>query len=647
MRRAAPRLLALAGAAAAVTAAVAGVRAVVASVSAPVDLARVEYVQSRTCVRCHPDHYESWHRTFHRTMTQEAGPHSVVGDFDGASYTFGGVTSRFERDGERYVIETLDSQGAMARFDVALTVGSRRVQQYVAQIGDKRFRLPLAWNIEEGRWFHLAGGFLHPDGADFNNHTALWNANCIFCHNVKASPRYDWATREFDSEVEELGIACEACHAPGAEHIARNTNPLRRHLLYATERRDPTIVWPRGLSKEREAQVCGHCHGQRLPNPLERIDEFITSGDPYVAGADLGACTSPITIDSKLGDESFAPRFWRDGTPRLTAYEYQAMLMTPDYQKGDLRCSSCHSMHGGDPRGMITDEMRGPAACLQCHASIGADIAGHTRHSATSSGSDCYACHMPKITYGLLTVHPTHRIQNPDPSRAWRYEMPEACTLCHTNETARWAADSLAAMWPGARGDGAVGVAGDAAGPPPDAPEWRIAENVRALLAGDVVARAVAVMAFADARSYSDDPVARLWAAPLLLATMTDRYPAIRHFAYRALSQLVERAADAADAANAANAANAGGAGGAGGSTDEFAAHLGRFARIPHFDPLAGAEERESVLAEIRAWWARVDTRRIAHPGASVPLDESLALDEGLVQTLRAMQEAYAIDIGE
>jgi len=629
--RIAPRLLAVAGAAAALAAAGAGVRAVIAGVSAPVDFERTEYVQSRTCVRCHPDHYDSWHRTFHRTMTQEAGPQSVLGDFEGASYTYGGVTSRFERDGDRYVIETLDERGAMTRFEIALTVGSRRVQQYVARIGDKRFRLPLAWNIEEGRWFHLAGGFLHPDGADFNNHTALWNANCIFCHNVKASPRYDWAARRFESEVEELGIACEACHAPGAEHIARNANPLRRHILYATERRDPTIVWPRGLSKEREAQVCGHCHGQRLPRPLERIDEFITTGDPYVAGADLNGCTSPITIDSELDGESFAPRFWRDGTPRLTAYEYQAMLMTPDYQKGELRCSSCHSMHGGDPRGMITEEMRGAAACLQCHAEIGRDIAAHTKHAAAGSGSDCYACHMPKITYGLLSVHPTHRIQNPDPSRAWRYDMPEACTLCHTNKSARWAADSLAAMWAAERSGRGEAGAIDA---PPDAPEWALAENVRALFAGDVVARAVAVMAFADARSYTGDPVARLWAAPLLLATMTDRYPAVRHFAYRALGQLARRAASAAGAAEAPHPPG-------------FAAHLARFAQLPRFDPLGEAEERERVLSEIRAWWDGVDKSRIPHPGTSVPLDEALALDDALVQTLRAKQETYAINIGE
>ena len=66
-------------------------------------------VLSRTCVRCHPDHYASWSRTFHRTMTQLASPEAVLGDFEDASYTYGGVTSRFTRDGARFYIETLDT----------------------------------------------------------------------------------------------------------------------------------------------------------------------------------------------------------------------------------------------------------------------------------------------------------------------------------------------------------------------------------------------------------------------------------------------------------------------------------------------------------------------------------------------------------
>jgi predicted CXXCH cytochrome family protein len=587
-------------------------RAIAAEVRTPFELSSSDYSQSRSCMPCHPDHHASWYRTFHRTMTQRATPSAVLGDFDNAAYAYAGVTSRFTREGDRFFIETLDTDGRLQRFEIAMTVGSRRIQQYVARVGDRHIRLPLAWNIEDRRWFHLAGGFLHPDGSDFNTHTALWDTNCIFCHNVKANPAFDVRTERFASQVAELGIACEACHGPGEEHIRRNTSPLRRYVLHASETRDPTIHSPLELPKEQLVQLCGHCHGQRIPNPLERIEEFIRRGDPYTAGEDLSEYTTPIDVHTEMEGVSFAPRFWGDGTARLTAYEYQGLLQSKDYQHGELTCISCHSMHGGDPKGMITEEKRGAAACVSCHPTIGEDIPAHTKHAAQSTGSNCYSCHMPKITYGLLAVHPTHRIQNPDPSRAWRHDMPEACTLCHTNQTARWAADSMIALY------GTPPL-----GPGLQDPAFQTAEGVRSLLAGDVVQRAIAIEALSTSLSYTDDPVARLWVVPFLLFATEDNYPAARYFAFRGLRAIVERAALTDDAIRAS------------------------LQGLPSFDPLAEPMQRETAIAPWRDWWKNFDKSRIEHPGAAVPLDEKMQLIDSMIEELVRTRDDEIIAIGE
>lgn len=66
-------------------------RRVAIEVKTPVDLPSVPYATSTRCVLCHPQRYETWHRTFHRTMTQRAGPESVLGDFDHASLTYDGI----------------------------------------------------------------------------------------------------------------------------------------------------------------------------------------------------------------------------------------------------------------------------------------------------------------------------------------------------------------------------------------------------------------------------------------------------------------------------------------------------------------------------------------------------------------------------
>ena len=79
---------------------VAAVASVRTDLATPVDVAASTYVQSETCQRCHEENYASWRRTFHRTMTQEATPEAVVGDFASRTFTYEGVTSRMTRAGD-------------------------------------------------------------------------------------------------------------------------------------------------------------------------------------------------------------------------------------------------------------------------------------------------------------------------------------------------------------------------------------------------------------------------------------------------------------------------------------------------------------------------------------------------------------------
>src|SRR5262249_35205018 len=153
---------------------------------------------------------------------------------------------------------------------------------------------------------------------------------------------------------------------------------------------------------------------QRLPEPEGRIREILSQGDPFDAGKNLTEFYRPVQCDSKVGNFSFATRFWSDGSPRLTAYEYQGMTRSKCFTAGQpgarITCTSCHSMHDGDPRGQLTAEKRTNTACTQCHHQFtsSAELTAHTKHSENSSGSLCYNCHMPRIVYGVMSIHPTH-----------------------------------------------------------------------------------------------------------------------------------------------------------------------------------------------------------------------------------------------
>src|SRR5687767_467947 len=48
----------------------------------PIQIPEDGYTSSATCRACHPAQYASWHRSYHRTMTQVASADSVAADFD-------------------------------------------------------------------------------------------------------------------------------------------------------------------------------------------------------------------------------------------------------------------------------------------------------------------------------------------------------------------------------------------------------------------------------------------------------------------------------------------------------------------------------------------------------------------------------------
>jgi len=497
----------------------------------PIEVTDRWYVSSRECAACHPGEHSSWHRSFHRTMTQNATPEAVVGDFGGIELELDGSRYRLEQRGDEFwVRKHLDADRFSDR-RVAMTTGSHHFQCYWMPSGrTRRMKLfDFCYQIAERRWIPFRAVVLAaPEVSRLTGVVeAPWNDNCSRCHSVAPQPRVR-SPGDMDTRAAEFGIACEACHGPGERHVERNRDPLYRYRSYLRGEGDPTIVNPARLSHVGASQVCGQCHSvSRFVDPGGWHD----TGTPYRPGQPLEGALELLHEDPPAGVDT---RFWPDGVVRPNGREYNSLIRSPCFQRGELSCLSCHTMHqpvsDGRPSPLWTDDQltlgkQGDGGCTQCHTEYvdPARLVAHTHHPAESPGSRCYNCHMPNTAYGLQKATRSHEISNPTVAETALAGRPNACNLCHLDRTLAWTNQTLSEWY----------------GTPPaplDLEHERLATGVRWALRGDAAQRAL------TAWSMGWEPARRAagtdWMGLYLAVLLDDPYDAVRSIAYRSLRTL-------------------------------------------------------------------------------------------------------------
>lgn len=402
-----------------------------------------EFVGAAACAACHAEESAAWSGSQHALAMREASDSSVLGDFDGATFAYDTVTSTFSRRGDRFVVRTDGPDGKLADFEVRYTFGVYPLQQYlVEEPGGRLQALSIAWDArpkEEGgqRWFHLypGQGITHGDELHWTGRQQNWNHMCSDCHSTDVQKGYDAGTDSFRTSWSELNVACEACHGPASRHIEWARAPrILRSLLWRsdglpeqlTERRgvtwthDPATGQPRRSeprATSREVQLCAQCHSRRAQ---------IAGG--YTAGAPLMDHYAPALIEPGL--------YYPDGQQRDEVYTYGSFLQSRMFHEG-VTCSDCHDPH--------TQKLRAPgnALCTQCHTPAKYDQPAHHHHAAGSTGALCASCHMPQTTYMQIDARRDHSIRVPRPDQSVKLGVPNACNRCHTDRSARWAADRV------------------------------------------------------------------------------------------------------------------------------------------------------------------------------------------------------------
>lgn len=508
----------------------------------PVERLRDDYVSSDECRACHPAEYDSWKNSWHRTMTQVASPEAVFGDFSHAPLERDGQTYQLTRRGDRFFAHFRDPAQPEARWhEIVLTTGSHHMQTYWYARGEgKRVGFfPFSYLKQEARWVPGESTFLQPPDVKQEPGAGSWNDNCVHCHTTRGRPgMFDASSHAARTDAVEFGIACEACHGPGREHIEANRDPTRRYGGHLDPDGDETVVNAMRLTRERSAEVCGQCHG--ISESLAGDDSSSVTGYSYRAGEVLDETNRMVLRGGRKfphppSDESKAYHdtlFWSDGMVRVSGREMNGLLESPCFQHGEMTCLSCHQLHRKrtDERdfGTWADDqlargMRGNEACLQCHENYRDRVAEHSNHPVASGGSECMNCHMPYTTWGLMKAIRQHTVDSPSVASSLETGRANACNACHVDQPLAWSAQWMNAWY---------------AQPIPelDETERTTAASLMWLLRGDAGQRVLSAWYLGWPEAH--EAAGKAWIPPHLAALLDDPYDVVRHAAGRSLMSL-------------------------------------------------------------------------------------------------------------
>lgn len=516
------------------------------------------FVGSTTCRPCHPDQHASWSRSYHRTMTQVVTPDTVLGDFDDLTLYFDGREYWLHRVGDEFRVDLSDPDqvdqvialaqaGAIDQAQslastipvvsrqIVMSTGSHHYQLYWYSNGRGRElnMLPFVYLRDEQRWVPRVSVFLNPPNQV--EPRKVWNRECLPCHTTGGRPGYEpGGSGEPSTFLAEPGISCEACHGPADEHIAANRDPIRRYSYHLSGDSDESIVQPLKIAGRRGAQVCGRCHSLHTQYDGEAWAASFVDGIPFRPGDNLSDgiyVVQPKTLsESPLMEQFVRDRpgsldewFWSDGTIRVVGREYNGLVASPCYGDENFTCMSCHSIHDSDPNDQLRAGMDADEACLQCHDGFRQNTTVHTHHAPESDGSRCMNCHMPHTSYGLLKASRSHTVSSPSIASEISTGRPNACNLCHMDQTLQWTAGFLA-NWYGM------------GSPELDDLQRTVASGPLWLLAGDAGLRAIT--AWNTGQPETQAAAGTDWMGPVLAPLLEDPYDAVRYGVGRAVRKL-------------------------------------------------------------------------------------------------------------
>jgi len=339
----------------------------------------VEYAGREACARCHIQRAR-----FHTGMENALlapKDSAVLRSHPRLTFRAGEYSYEISSDGAQALFKVSDGKQTITE-PIAYAFGNAHVAQtYVLRHRGKLYegRASYYAGIDGLDW--TIGDVLNPPpsleeafGRDIDSDEAR---NCFSCHGTSAV-----TNGKLDLSRLTMGVSCEACHGPGAKHIAAISSGSGENLYIF----NPKVLDADTLSQE----FCGACH---------------RSADTVAMMPDLGG----------LNNVRFQP---------------YRMANSRGHDMGDthFRCTSCHDPHVDLNQDMASYD----SDCIGCHAlrrSAAATKANQVSRKPAASRNgkscpvapnQCVSCHMPKVELpGAHFKFTDHRIRIVRPSEKY------------------------------------------------------------------------------------------------------------------------------------------------------------------------------------------------------------------------------------
>lgn len=326
-----------------------------------------QFAGSASCAGCHKDVYEKHLKTAHHLTSQPASGQTILGSFKQGQNTFGfnpaNKVVMEKKDSSFYQVHYRNGEvAANGRFDVVVGSG-RKGQSYLSWLQNHFLvQMPITYFSPAGQWSNSPG--YPPTEVVFNRPIT---SRCMECHSTFASTEIDASGRreQFDRKRLILGVECEKCHGPAAQHVAFQTsNPQIKEAKF--------IVHPGKLTRDRQLDLCALCHGGQLKKTKPSFQ--FTAGDTL---------TNFFSVRNTIFDA---------GNIDVHGNQHGLLSLSKCFTASQMTCTSCHNIHENEFNKIEVFSRR----CQSCHSVKHEKVCKMTATLGSSITKNCIDCHMPK-----------------------------------------------------------------------------------------------------------------------------------------------------------------------------------------------------------------------------------------------------------